>query len=230
MAEVLNIPEVFHVGSLETASRTDRASLEAFMLSVSLDPEDWTSIARCAGTTWSLACERARWLDAMALDDTAMTEISTWGMERGYIRPAVLWRAWHYDDEGDTWRYMTCLSESQAILETEDVEFEAGEIPSASGTPVDKVDGVLLTDEGMAALERWHDRTMGLEGTLILWAREVLLPEDPDLVGIWWNEDHDPQSLSCPRGGIFPERLELFEIRDPAGNVPPFREPRGPEP
>jgi hypothetical protein len=51
-----------------------------------------------------------------------------------------------------------------------------------------------------------------------------------DLMGIWWNEDFDPQSLSCPRGGIFPERLDRFGILDPAGNAPPFRTATCPEP
>lgn len=230
MPVCLDLSEVFHVGSLEPASRTGRASLEAFMLSVSIDPEDWSSIARCAGPTWTLTCEGAQWLDATALDDTTMEEIIVWGMKRGYLKPAVLWRAWHYDDEGDSWGYMTCLSEATAILEAEDAVFEPGEIPSASGTPVDEVDGVLLTDEGMEALERWHDQTMGPEGALILWAREVLFPDNPDLVGIWWNEDLDPQSLSCPRGGIFPERLDRFDIRDPVCNVPTFKVPASPEP
>jgi hypothetical protein len=102
-------------------------------------------------------------------------------MDRGYLRPALLWRAWHYDDEGDRWGYLTLVTEEEALAETEDLDFAEGDIPSESGTPIDEVDGFLLTEAGMRALERWHEPTLGAEGALILWARETLLPENPDL-------------------------------------------------
>lgn len=213
-APVVILPEVFHVGSLCRADRTGRASLEAFMLSVSRDPEDWSSIARCAGPTWSLRLERAAYLDAMALTDADWKAIIDWGVEAGLATRALIHRAWHYDDEADDWRFMPFADPAAAAAEIEDIEAEDGEVPSETGGLLDAVPGVILTETGMRALERWHNPTDGADGLLILAARE-LARGDPDLVGVWWDEDHHPEALSCPRGGILPERLDRFEISAP---------------
>lgn len=85
----------------------------------------------------------------------------------------------------------------------------------------------------MEALERWDSPASADDGLLILWARKQLLPSRPDLVGIWWDEKHDPLALSCPRGGILPERLAEFEIAGPSGEIAPVAlreaEEAGPE-
>ena len=214
-----SIPRVWHVGTLERESRTARASLEAFMLSVSEHPDEWGSIARCGGTTWTLDRGDALWLDAHALDDDALRAIREWGIARGYAEARTIWRAWHYDDELDDWRYMSFLDEEKARYEVDGDDCPEGEVPSENGELVDTEDGVVLTDLGMSRLERWHDRTMGEDGLLILWAQDVLLPENPEMVGIWWYDDTHPEALSCPRGGLFPERMGDFEIRDEHGSL-----------
>lgn len=213
--------EVYHVGLLDPSTRTGRASLEAFLLSVSIHPEEWASIARCGGPTWTLERPGACYLDATALDDTAEAEITAWGLERGYLVPATIWRVWHYDDEGDSWGYMSFTDEAQARMEADCLDYEDEEIPSENGETLDPIEGMILTEAAMAALERWPEATMAQDGITILWAREVLALENPDLVGVWWNDDKNPEALSCPRGGIFPERLAEFRIYDEHGCAPP---------
>jgi len=221
------IAEVTHVGDLDPTSRTARPSLEAFMVSVSCDPEDWEMIAQCGGQHWTLQSEGALWLDAHAIDKDQEQLIAAWGIERGHATAATLWRAWSYDSEADAWGYGIFDIEEDARDEI-DPDFEldhdgTGEVPSANGSLLEPIKGAVLTDQGMEALERWHDRTGAADGLLILWAREVLLPEMPDVVGIWWDDDHDPNGLSCPRGGVFPERLDRFEIANDHGALPPIR-------
>ena len=207
------LPEVFHAGTLRPADRTSRASLEAFMLSVSLDPEDWASIARCGGETHALHREDARYVDAMAMGGADMAEVMDWAVAAGHAQPAVIWRVWSWDDEGDTWRYLEFADREAAEHEIgPDRELDE-DAPTDSGARLEARRGHILTPSGMAALERWHAPTNAQDGALILWAREVAAGADDRIVGVWWNEDHDPEALSCPRGGIFPEKLAGFRIR-----------------
>ncbi|MCE6959671.1 hypothetical protein LAZ40_11640 [Cereibacter sphaeroides] len=220
---LIRLDEVFHVGQLDPAGREGRKSLEAFLLSVSIDPDEWASIARCGGPTWSFVRENANFLDATALDDATLSMIRDWAIESGYLETTTIWRVWDYDSEGDAWRYMEFTDEAQARSEASyiDPEDYGGEIPSATGEPLDPVPGFVLTEAGMAELERLPSPTMADDGAVILWARHELLPREHDLVGIWWNDDHNPEALSCPRGGIFPERLAAFRIENEYGNTPP---------
>jgi len=225
-APTLRLDEVMHVGSLDIATRTARPSLEAFLLSVSVDPEEWGSIARCAGPIWTLRSVDARWLDAHSLDDDRLDEIEQWAIERGYAEKAEIWRAWHFDGECDDWRYFEFFDPEQAWAEVDEDEEPDEDVPSETGELVDSVQGLKLTAAGIDALERWDGATAARDGIVILWARDVLSKEMPDLVGIWWNDLFDPLSLSCPRGGIFPEKLHLFEVEDEFGNPPPAGFPR----
>lgn len=222
------IGKVFHVGSLDPTSRTSRASLEGPCLSVSVHPEEWGSIARVSGPTWTLERPGARWLDACNLDDEQMGRIMAWAEREGLVRPARIWRAWIHDDESDDWRFLQLHSREAALAEAADVEEQ--DIPSLSGGPVDSLDGWRLTEAGMSMLERWADPLDAEGGAVILYAMLKLAPEDPDLAGIWWDEIHDPLSLSCPRGGVLPDRIGSFDIHDEFGNLPPFRRIEGAEP
>ena len=218
----LEIDTVQHVGSLDPTSRSSRASLEGPCLSVSVAPEDWERIARISGRTWQLSAPGALWLDACNLTENLEYEILDWAHGCGFIAPARVFKAWSYDSETDTWCYFRMGSREEAEAQT-DEDFEDDDIPSLSGTPIDEEDGYRLTDRGMMALERWADPFMAEEGALILWAMFKLAPRMPGLAGIWWDEDHDVLALSCPRGGVLPGRLEMFEITDELGNPPPFR-------
>lgn len=194
------------------------------MLSVSLDPEDWASIARCAGPTWVLEKEDAQFLDVFALQDDHMDIIESWGIEEGLAERKTIWRAWSFDDEADDWRYMRFLDEEKARCEaeeTEDIGYDSADIPSETGTAVDAIETVVLTETGMSALERWSDPAEGQDGLIILWAREQARLGVLPISGIWWDEDHHPEALSCPRGGVFQEALSGFRIESTCGLAPP---------
>ncbi|ETX13538.1 hypothetical protein OCH239_09675 [Roseivivax halodurans JCM 10272] len=225
------IDRVSHVGSLDPASRTERASLEGPCLSVSVNPEDWSCIARVSGPTWELSCPGALWLDAGNLPDADMAAIMSWAEAEGYAEPARIWRAWHFDGEADSWRYFSLPSRDAALAEIDADDADPDdEVPSETGDLVDWTPGWRLTERAMAALERRSDDLDGPGGAIILYAMLKLAPAEPGLVGIWWDEEYDPLSLSCPRGGILPGRIALFEIRDEYGAPPPFRTIEDPAP
>jgi hypothetical protein len=217
----LRIDKVFHVGSLDPTDRkASRASLEGPCLSVSLHPEEWGMIARAAGPTWSLEHAGALWLRASELTDDQRLEIMEWSVEVGHARRATLWRAWFFDDEADDWHYSLHETEAEAwseILEDDDPE----ESPSESGALVEAQEAIVLTEAGMARLERWRSPLDGPDGALLLYALDVVGSAREDVMGVFWEELYDPASLSCPRGGVFPDRLMRFLIADPEGRPHP---------
>lgn len=214
------IETVWHVGTLELSDRTNQESLEGELLSVSQHPEEWENIARCSGQTWEMHREGAQWLDALALSDAEIVEIETWAIQQGFAIRGDVWRVWHFDGESDDWSYFEFNNEDDALDEL-DPDIDDDEIPSESGKQIDKLSGLLLTPSGQEKVGRWHSNTQALDPMIILWADIVLKSDNPDLMGVWWYEDDNPLSLSCPRGGAFPDRLGEFKIHDELGREPP---------
>jgi hypothetical protein len=208
---------VSHIGDLETL-KTERlsASHEAYCLSVSEHPEEWRAIARLGGRRiWQLQRKESLFVDVHSFTSEQKQAVASWAVAQQYARKVWLWKAW-VPDENDEWSYFLCRSSEEAAQETEFYDIPPGEGPAPDGSCIESVEEIVLTEKGIAGLERWHDPQWGYDGALILFCREVIAAEDPDIVGIWWNDDYDPVNLSCPRGGIFPDRIDEFE-RCPAG-------------
>lgn len=208
------IDAVAHVGSFDPNLRgvANRYSLEAYCLSVSVEPETWRGIARCGGAPdWTLSRPGALWFDACSLSDAQEGELIDWAVSEGLAERTTLWRSWRFDDEADDWAYMVLPNEETAIAEAEEDWENSG---PDGGPGVEPFDGVRLTAAAMSALERWADPSHAMGGLVILFADRVLAPALPDLVGVWWDELDDPLSLSCARGGVLPSRLPLLEIRE----------------
>ena len=207
---LIQIDDVFHVGSLEhnKKARQAKGSLEAFCLSVSLHPEDWTSIARIGGNpVWQMSRLGSLWLDVLSLDASTRKEITAWAVDKGFVEPATHWRSWSTDEAGE-WRYIRCSCLEEAEYELDDPNEDG---PCDDGSCIDTEEGYSLTDLGMHELERWQEPGDYWDGIVILYAREVMAPKEPRLAGLWWDEDYDPSNLSCPRGAILPSRLSQFE-------------------
>lgn len=219
-APLTSIDTVWHVGTLELSDRTRQDSLEGALLSVSQHPEAWGHIARCGGQTWEMHREGAQWLDALALSDAQIADIEDWAVKAGFAVRGDVWRVWHYDGEADDWGYFEFDNE-QAALNELDPDLEDEDVPSESGGQLDRLPGLLLTPAGQEAVGRWSDTTQALDPIIMLWAETCLKPENPNLMGVWWYEDNNPLSLSCPRGGAFTDRLGEFSISDELGREPP---------
>lgn len=202
---------VFHVGHLAPDAPRGDSSLEAFCLSVSDCPEDWRTIARLGNApTWRLHRRESFWLDFLAMGPSDTAALEAWAIAHGYGTRQRLWRAWSEDEDG-TPRYMGFLCMAKALKEIEDPGEPDG--PGPDGCHIDFIDALVLTETALSALERFDDPTQGLDGAALLYLRDVAAPDNPAIAGIWWDERHDPAILSCPRGGLLPERLEDFSAR-----------------
>lgn len=216
----IELNHLFHVGEIDPndSAITSRSSYEAFCLSVSMHPEEWSRIARLGGrTTWKLERDQSKFVDVHAFDSEQIDQVRDWAVMNEIALEQSLWKAWITNENGE-WCYLICESKQEAIHETEDADIEIGNGPALDGTCVEEFFDLVLTEKGMAMLERWGDPKSGYEGALILFCRQILAPSDRDIVGIWWKDDYDPENLSCPRGGIFPERIDEFD-RSPRSDL-----------
>jgi hypothetical protein len=228
---LLNVPTVYHIGTLEPRHRGRHGeSLEGQALSVSCCPHAWQTIAELGGNPWwKLQRSDAQFIDLYALreEPKILNRFIAWGLRCNLIESRELWRAWSVDEEGD-WRYSLHSSEDEARFESCD------EAPQGQ-QPVEP----LRTWVGTAALaQRVGWRSLAQRDAIDFLALALIEDTQPDIDGLWWREDYDPDVLSAPRGGILPSRLaqwrrqriepaQVDDCEAPDGQIRPVRATSG---
>jgi len=210
---VLRIPTVHHVGDMQPSSkRTD--SYEGAGLSVCKHPSSWRRIARgfVGGTTHRMTNPDAAFLDAHALDEAQRASVLAWAVGRGLAKAKTLWTiSWDdCDDDGEERRSCCVFTTAKAAKEeAEEYEDQGVEIARSRG----HVSTPALDSTTMQTRPALGDRCV-IDLVLPLWAHEV-----HGLSAVWWADDHDPASLSAPRGVIRAEALSDWRI-EPIGYDP----------
>ena len=185
---IVELAEVQHVGTLETADRKDW-SYEGNGLSISVNPDDWADIARLGGDTWTL--ERtdgtplrfASWTD---LGETERVQLRAWAIDKGWLKEVAVFEMAYFDDEWDT--TVTCQFHT-----LDEAEREAdGMDDAATITPV----------VSWRATSDFPDSRVGDSDPSDVLMGAYVRAQRPDLDGVWWEETYDPDQLSCPRGVI----------------------------
>lgn len=185
---LVEFDEVYHVGTLDAADRKG-GSYEGEGLSVSLHPDEWSQIAKLPGQTWTL--ERAdgdplRLVSWHDLDDVVR------GQARGWVRREEVYVLRKWDDEYEQWLSFEFLTREEAEAEA---EFAEDDIASdVSWRATDDFPGRVYTDVDCSDV------------LLAAYVRH----ERPDLDGVWWEDDYDPDVLSCPRG-VLVHDLDRYE-------------------
>lgn len=196
----LEIPEVFHVGTLEAAHRTQRFSMEGDTLSVSEVPEDWQHIAKLTGPTWELYRPQGRFFDMH--DEKARALLDAELLAAGLVCNAQAYRLAWFDDEANAELSTLFRTREQALAESEEDEPNVTLVDVLSATPALREAYPLLSHDDFACVR-------DIAATVL--ARGQSSPLLADVDGLWWDEDLDPDRLSAPRGCIFPHRLALWE-------------------
>lgn len=212
---VLELPEVWHVGTLRAADRgrLHSTSLEGAGLSVSLCPEAWQAIARLGGSPiHRMAREGSVFLDILGLDEPVQEEIRSWSIAEGLAEACPRFVAWNFDDEDDCWRGTEHATADEALDELmgdEPDDFD-GDRPPPGGSRIQITSSLLLTAAGSKRSMAYSREVDGFDIVAMFWAEDVLAGTCPDLVGVWWQKRFDPGALSAPRGALFPDRLKDF--------------------
>lgn len=199
----LELPELFHVGSLDIKDKGRRfsSSQEGHGLSVSLDPEKWERIAKLRGPRWRLSRLGARFLDAHDLTDAARDQIGEWAVQSGYAVRSRAWALshdWEFEDEPLPVRCESIFT-NQAEAEDEATELEAPLIR--------EIRTLLGTEKLRRRIGMKSDPNEVFDHLLPLYVEECL----PELDGVWWQDIY--AELSAPRGVIVPARLMLWQRR-----------------
>lgn len=211
---VLSTGSVFHIGTLDAAHKGECGnSLEGHCLSVSVCPNAWVQIAKLGGRPLHrLENPDGVFLDVLRTekDEALRATIQAWGIEEGYAAIAIKWRAWQYDSETDQWGYFLLGNKEDAMAEADmQCEYKTAEdIPGPEGhagvEAVEVLVGTSLLAErvGVSDIERRE----AFDFVALVWVEDT----QPQLDGLWWSEDYEPESLSAPRGGILPSRLDRW--------------------
>lgn len=210
---IFRIPRVHHVGQIDAAGAT-KGSLEAHCLSVSNCPMAWRQIARLGDRPLhQLSKDDGTFLDVIRCLETPEIRlaIENYGINAGYAQRSTLYRAWSYDSEDESWRFSLHKTENEAFTESD------------SGGRYETSTEVLGPDENTPGIEsvqvltgamdlQLRTRQFSLESHDVLdliaicWTEDCLHQVD----GVWWAETYSPESLSAPRGGILPSRLQRW--------------------
>lgn len=190
---MVEVDSVYHVGSLDASRKSSdySRSYEGAGLSISLHPDDWQQIARLSGPVWQLDTNGLRFMSRHDLDEAQTAVAVAWAASESLVEIREMWLyPTGENDNGDaTFAYAATYDEAKnelAWFEDNDSEPEARQVPVAT---------VLLAER---TGQQFHPDEDVTDDALILFAETHL-----DVDGIWWEDDYDPDVLSCPRGVIF---------------------------
>lgn len=210
---------LFHVGTMDPATK-GTGSQEGHGLSVSRDPDDWRYIAKLPGTEWVLEKPGHKLLDVHSLPDELRDVIMDWAVEKGFLEPITIFEAVQWDSEFEREMssvhatYEDALKELP-ILQRGDqwVWDNIDETPLEQGEFDDMIrerDGHAATPALMEMMKAGSCPAMGCQAedyAIIAYAEQVL-----GVDGCWWEDDYDPDTLSCPRGVILPEKVASWKV------------------
>lgn len=212
-----SLSTVTHIGTLDPSHKGIRGpSQEGLGVSFSLHPQDWERIAKLGGQPWWVAdLSGCQVLDGHAFVKANAPALEQWGVANALVQPVSAWRVSWFDEEIDDTLCFLVASRDEAEQEAERDDVTIEEIPGLAPT------AALVQAMGAAAHDVGKPSLSALQDLATIWA------QSEGLDGVWWDDIYDPQSLSAPRGVIFPDRVSAigFTRQD---NPTPQRRPRGP--
>ncbi|SOC30569.1 hypothetical protein [Thalassospira xiamenensis] len=211
---VRHIPVVFHVGTMDAKNKGANyaSSWEGDGLSVSVTPNIWDEIAKLGGApVHQLACADAIFLDMTTVDADMWGAGTTYAMSKGLVDWAAVFVAREIDCETEQFRE-TCFATEAEAWEHLEMEVDQG-----FEDLVRSARRLTLTPAGAKRARFTGDALESAAGfiaddfAISFWAEDELRKHVPELVGCWWNERLDVDSLSAPRGVIFNDSLSRFD-------------------
>ena len=212
---VILVAKLYHIGTLDKEKKGIHYpnSLEANCLSVSNSPHAWQQIAKLGGyPLHRLFKEKGIFLDANYIKKSKyMSHILDFGRKNRLIKQVKRYRAWEFDVEREEWIYSLFNTKEEAQLELGIVDLTPQEVRN-----LDRPKGHQLIEYITVniAAQKLQD-LLGLQN-MSDDATDALIVAygqfTTDIDGVYWDEIYDPDNLSAPRAGIFPNRLSQWSI------------------
>lgn len=181
---------IFHVGYMG-GKPWPSFSMEGPLLSCSTCPAAWAQIARLGSDTPVWSFKPGRTLSLVNMRGLAGAERKRWlasAQTAGLVKPGTIYR---YPLDEDS--YGLCYTREEALEESHDQTYkrQKGWIPSTklnwfwSGQTTRELSPFHVLDAAVA----------------------FLAEKQPEIDGLWWDDDLDPEAYSAPRIGLFPDRI-----------------------
>jgi len=191
------INKVFHVGSLDL-NKKSKFSLEGSGLSVSVNPDEWRSIAQLENEDlYTLVKRGGTFINAHKLKKVQKNDIVQWGVDNGYVLQEETFRVYYYDEELEQEVYSEFPTYEEAEQEADDVN----DIKTNKGgiKPTEK----LKSDTKQSTI----DTSQTFDLLLTIYAEM-----NTNFDGVWWKDALDVSKYSAPRGVIFNSKLNEWTI------------------
>jgi len=188
------IPRLAHLGTMVATDKGKR-SYEGHGLSVSLDPDAWSEIAKLGGLPlWELEKADGVFIEAHSLTEDQKDIITEWGIKSGLVETAISYQTTRWDDEldGEYCGLYSTYQEAYAEAETDE-------------SPEDMIKTV-VTLKPLAALEQ----RLGMKSELDCFDHLLVVyaEDETEADEVWWEDAYG--FMSAPRGVILPSRLESW--------------------
>jgi hypothetical protein len=195
---VKKINKVYHVGTMELEKKAE-FSLEGSGLSVSVNPEEWRTIARLGSVpTYVLRKNDGVFVNFKKLGKSVKDEIIQWGVSNGYVETKTTYMYYYFDEELGEEVYMEFPTYEEALEEADEDETQ-----------------IKINRSGIIPTVRLHRETQQSRIEPIQ-CFELLLTVyvegNTDYDGVWWDEQLDILNYSAPRGVLFNTRLDKWTV------------------
>lgn len=210
----ITLPRLFHIGTLNESDRgrNFKKSYEGNCLSVSVTPHAWQQIAKLGGyDLHELTKDGGKLVDINATKESdEFAQIVEWGKANALVEEREVFKGWELNED-EEWVFTYFDSVQEALDELDmDGEYEGkiGRMPHPRGH---KAIEPVTVHAGTPALSQIvgyeFQAAENVDDFLIMaFARQL-----PDVDGVWWNDEYDPDGYSAPKGGIFPHKVTEWQ-------------------
>lgn len=220
-AYTMRVARVFHIDTLNPAAK-GKGSYEGAGLSVSVDPAARSHITPLGGQVWRLSRRAGRFADFHDIrhDPTLMAAVWAHAETNGYVTRAPVYYVYWLDGEDEEEVYDLFLDRAEAEEQRDDMEDD----DRPPRLVMKENDFIPTPAMGERALYGRDALSMRQDFAILFWVEDT----QPLLDGVWYDDDYDPYAYSCPRGVIFPGRLDRWARTDlgPASDRQTFIERR----
>lgn len=200
----LNLPSVYHIGSLQREDRGSRhaTSQEGECLSASLCPEAWHYILKLGKLPWwEMTRADAVFVDALAVTEDTWRHVRQWAEEQGLIEYVELYEVTVENADTDEPMTFLCWTKEAAEAERE----EGGSIKHVPRQPILSTAGAQRALQGDVRLQR-------ADGFILqFFVQDVVRQHIPEIVGVYYDDALKEFMHIAPRMAIFPDQVDSFD-------------------
>ncbi|CUJ49210.1 Uncharacterised protein [Achromobacter sp. 2789STDY5608633] len=202
----LNLPSIYHIGSLQRENRGSRhaTSQEGDCLSASLCPETWNYILKLGGLPWwEMTRADALFVDALAVTEDTWQHVRRWAEQQGLIEYVELYEVTVKNPDTDEPMTFLCWTKEAAEAEME----EGGSIKHVPRQPILSSAGAQRAMQGDARLQK-------ADGFILqFFVQDVARQHIPEIVGVYYDDELKEFMHIAPRMAIFPDQVGSFECK-----------------